>query len=652
MTGVTLALIGGVLFLCAGALDVAAGSRKASRVFLVLGAAVVLVGSVVALPQGSGSVELWNLGRTSVRFHLDAAACWLGIPGWFMFGVAVITSRQAARGVHAGFALTALGALGVFGVTSGIALLVAWEIMSLGSAVLLLGRRRSAFHSRSIFRMLAMLEAGSVGLLLALVVIGPFANFAHFGTNLSGHGGAVLFGVGVLFLFGFGAKLGLGPFYEWYPGAYGAGSGASGVVFSGLVLNAAYFALGRALLHWLPNSTEEAILGTVVTLLGVVTAILAGLFAFVQGDWRRLLGLSTAENAGVAVTALGASLIFRSDHLLALAALAWLAGMIHLIGHAVTKGTLLEVADVVADSRERGRYRISSRFGPRIAGPSSIGGVIAAMSLAAMPPTIGFVSEWLILEMLFHDFTLGATGLRVVMVIAGAGVALTAALSLASAVKVIGIGLQGVHPAKSAGAYGWLCAALGVVILVMSGTAIAWVPLMGRAVWFDPRAASHLVSGWLITPLSTGFAFISPAMLETIGVGLALVPVALFVIARVRSGSRRVDSWGGGEVVNFATSTTTALSLSNALRTFFAFVYRPQRVTERYTSQDGGEVTVVTHTTHEKEVFAQVLARSLNLSLGRLARWTRRVQQGRESLYLALIGFALLAIFLSAFFVK
>ena len=47
----------------------------------------------------------------------------------------------------------------------------------------------------------------------------------------------------MLLLIGFGAKLGLLPFYEWFPGAYGAGSGATGALLSGVVLNAAFFAL-------------------------------------------------------------------------------------------------------------------------------------------------------------------------------------------------------------------------------------------------------------------------------------------------------------------------------------------------------------------------------------------------------------------------
>ena len=58
--------------------------------------------------------------------------------------------------------------------------------------------------------------------------------------------------MGLLFLVGFGAKLGLLPFYEWFPGAYGSGSGASGAIMSGVVLNAAFFGLSRALFNWLP----------------------------------------------------------------------------------------------------------------------------------------------------------------------------------------------------------------------------------------------------------------------------------------------------------------------------------------------------------------------------------------------------------------
>ena len=61
----------------------------------------------------------------------------------------------------------------------------------------------------------------------------------------------------MLLVIGFGAKLGLLPFYEWFPGAYGAGSGASGAILSGVVLNAAFFGLARGLLDWLAEEPDR-----------------------------------------------------------------------------------------------------------------------------------------------------------------------------------------------------------------------------------------------------------------------------------------------------------------------------------------------------------------------------------------------------------
>ena len=102
--------------------------------------------------------------------------------------------------------------------------------------------------------MLAMLEVGSIALLVAIIIMAAaapawiFSAFAQAGAAV-----AVPALVGVLFVVGFGAKLGLLPFYEWFPGAYGSGSGASGAVMSGVVLNAAYFGLSRSLMDWLPS---------------------------------------------------------------------------------------------------------------------------------------------------------------------------------------------------------------------------------------------------------------------------------------------------------------------------------------------------------------------------------------------------------------
>ena len=92
-------------------------------------------------------------------------------------------------------------------------------------------------------------------------------------------------GVGLLLLVGFGAKLGLLPFYEWFPGAYGSGSGASGAILSGAVLNAAFFGLSRGLMEWLPPAPDGAfpLLAVIVIVIATISAILTILYAFPTG---------------------------------------------------------------------------------------------------------------------------------------------------------------------------------------------------------------------------------------------------------------------------------------------------------------------------------------------------------------------------------
>ena len=237
----------------------------------------------------------------------------------------------------------------MFGLQHGGFFLLAWELMSLGGAVMILNERLNDQPGGSVLFMLAMLEVGSVALLVAIIIMAlpahglAFADFARAGALVT-----VPAMVGVLFVIGFGAKLGLLPFYEWFPGAYGSGSGASGTIMSGVVLNAAYFGISRSLMDWLPSlHMDSAGFGIFIIAVGVLSAILSVLYAFQQEDWRCLLSFSSAENASVAVALLGAALLFRQGGLPDLAGLAWTVALLHLAGHALAKGGLFLTADGV-----------------------------------------------------------------------------------------------------------------------------------------------------------------------------------------------------------------------------------------------------------------------------------------------------------------
>ena len=324
------------------------------RTLLTAGALSGVIAAIVGLLDPTKTIVLpVHLAGEAVAFRMSPEALWL-----FGFGLAPAVfacalgspSERGRSGWLFGAAVSLAGALGVCGLQNGAALLVAWEAMSLGGAIMILSERLETSRGRTILFMLALLEIGAVALVLAVAILGVGASsleFARFAGGAAALTPPMAIGVGILILVGFGAKLGLLPFYEWFPGAYGSGSGASGAILSGAVLNAAFFGLSRGLTEWLPPAADGAFpsLAVVVVAIGTISAILTILYAFQEDDWRRLLSFSTAENASIAVAALGAAMLFRSYQLLDLAGLAWTVALLHLAGHALAKGTLFLTAD-------------------------------------------------------------------------------------------------------------------------------------------------------------------------------------------------------------------------------------------------------------------------------------------------------------------
>lgn len=633
-----------------------ARSATPARCLIALGAAGALWSGFAALPVGGGWLTLpIHLANQSVSLHFGPGALWLLGFGLLpaAFAVALGTPIQGAQSTWLlGAALALIGALGVFGVQDGYALLIAWELMSLGAAIMILSEHTTSRAGRRTLYMLGLLEVGAVAVLLMLLLLarhaGGSVGFAGFARHAGTMGTGLCIAVGLLALIGFGAKLGLLPFYEWYPGAYDNGSGATGALLSGVVLNAAFFALARTLTDWVAVGSGLYTLGILVVAAGVCTAILAALYAFQQDDWRCLLAFSTAENAGIAVTTLGASLLFRAGGEPALAGLAWTVALLHLSGHALAKGTLFLGADGVYAAG--GTYRLAQRGWLRRARiVFGVGVLCAAMSLAAMPPQIGFVTEWLTFQTLFQGFHLAHIGGRLTLAFAGAGLALTAAVALATFIKAFGIGFLGDgHDTQSVRIpvrYQVAVFALGLTVLGAAVGMPLWLHGLADAdvAHFGVDAARAMRDGWLLIPLSASFAFISPLLLIIVMPLLALIPALLLLNGR-RHAVRRAPIWYGGMREDPQRSATTALTFSNALRTFYSFIYRPTLDTAREHRVAGYFIHALEVRHDVADVFGPILFAPLRRALWRLAGRLRALQSGDLNFYLGLIGAVLILI--------
>jgi formate hydrogenlyase subunit 3/multisubunit Na+/H+ antiporter MnhD subunit len=640
-------------------------SGRLARAGIALGCAAGIGACLMILPGTLAVVPLgFCVGDTPVQFQLDAGGCWLLlfglIPALFASGISTTaSSRSSTRCWLAGLAMTLLGVLGVFGLQDAMSFLIAWEVMSVGGAVMILGERLAQNAGGPTLFMLALLEVGAVSVLFALLLLGNHAGSYAFSslalTQTWSTGGTLI--IGLLLLFGFGAKLGMLPFYEWFPAAYGSGSGATGVIFSGVVLNGAFYALARGVLEWLPHTGGWAMSVAIIMIaVGVLSAILTIFMAFQEEDWRRLLSLSSAENAGVAVGVLGTSLLLAVIGLRGPAALAWIVCLLHLAGHSLAKGTLFLTADgvyTVNDSyliRQTGLLRNTSVF-------FGVGALFAAMSLAALPPQSGFVSEWYVFQTLFQGMQSDAIAARLTLALAAAGLALVVAVALATFAKLFGIGLLGDGHTEPTHLSWVRCGTVFILGLCVLGLAVGmpwWVQALGPASQslFGVNAPGTMKADWLLVPLNGHFAFISPSKLIIAGPLLALIPTALFLISRRAFHYRRVPVWSGGRREDARQIATTSLAFSNALRTFYGFIYGPTHNLEREYDHGPYFVKRLIFNQEVAPIFGPYLFSPLVRLVRKAADKVSILQSGYLNFYNALIGALLVLILGLALFYR
>lgn len=629
----------------AAVLAVVGCAPRLARVLLAAGCVSVAAACLLDLTSAQGLRGQLPSGLLGEHFALGGDGAWL--LGFGALPAALATALGSPSGAWRawviGAAISLAGAVGCFVLQDTVSFLIAWECMSLGGAILLLGEALGPLSGgRPLLVMIGLLEVGAVALLAAVLLVsekGMATTWAPISLSDARAGLA-----GLLCLVGFGAKLGILPFYEWYPRAYGMASGASATILSTIVLNAAFFGLERALTQWLP---ANEVMGVVLLVVGVATGILTALYAFQEDDWRRLLAFSSAENAAISVTLLGAADIFRANGLLPMASLALTVALLHMSGHALAKGGLLMAADGVFNAS--GTYHIGAAG---ILGRSQLayglGAVCCAMSLAAMPPTAGFVSEWYTFQSLFQGFRVPGLGARLALALAGAGMALTAALALATFIKIIGVGLLGrrVDDAPRG------APAAHVVAVMMSGAGVL-ILAIGMPWWLHAldgyarerwgMTGTAMQHGWLLVPLTEKFAFISPTMLVIVVPLLALFPLMLIRHAVRRHPIRHAPTWFGGLPAPERTRTT-ALTFSNAMRTFYRFIYRPAASVR---PGEGESVYFTRHLRHHASVrpLFEHVSVAIPVRMVRAAsRAVSPLQSGHMNVYLAMVGMLLVAI--------
>jgi formate hydrogenlyase subunit 3/multisubunit Na+/H+ antiporter MnhD subunit len=500
--------------------------------------------------------------------------------------------------------------------------LFAWELMSLASWALVMAHHKESENARAGFVYLIMATFSGLALLLAFgLLAGTGGDYAFDSIRAHHPDAATAAAVLIVVLIGAGSKAGLVPLHVWLPLAHPAAPSHVSALMSGVMTKIAVYAFIRIIFDLLGFNAWWA--GTVVLALGGITAVLGVLHALMETDLKRLLAYSTVENIGIVFIGLGLALAFRATNDPAAAALALTAALFHALNHTVFKSLLFFGAGSVLNAT--GARDMETMGGlihrmPR----TSVAFLVGCVAIAGLPPLNGFASEWLTFQAILVHPELPEWGLKLIIPVDGAALALAAALAAACFVRTYGIVFLGrarttaATQAREADAWSTTAmlafALLCLLAGIFPGAVIDGIAPVARALT-GARIPVQLSDLWLtIAPVEASrsayngllvFAFITASILLTVA-----------IVHRLGSRSiRRAPAWDCGFPDPTPASQYTATSFAQPLRRVFATVlFRSRETVDMPGPGDNRPATIV-------RTITDPFWNTLYIPLGRTVLW-------------------------------
>jgi len=468
----------------------------------------------------------------------------------------------------------------------------AWELMSLSSYFLVAYDYKSGQNQHAAFIYLVMAHISGL-----LILVG-FAACAKVSGSYSfidwQHLQLAPFWTGFVFIFsllGFGMKAGLVPLHVWLPQAHPAAPSPISALMSGVMIKIAVYGFIRCMFGFITLSHWQ--MGGVVLLLGTITAFWGVMYALMQHDLKRLLAYHSIENIGIIFMGIGLAMIFSALQHPTLAALGLIAALFHCLNHALFKSLLFISAGTIIQQIHT--HNLNRMGGVIKRMPwTAVCFLIGCLSIAALPPFNGFVSEWLTFQGLLQIKSLPVGVLRILFPLGAAILALTGALAATCFVKVYGVVFLGnardqnlpeITETSWGGRAGQallalLCLVCGVLpTLVIKILDVIPVELIGANLqsqifswwWLVPttvmptaNAVANVVAGGAIATTAYGALFLAGFLI--------VVFMLLYFVARPRD-LVRVKPWdcgyGGLTATMQYTSTAFAMPIRRAFQAFW-----------------------------------------------------------------------------------
>jgi hydrogenase-4 component B len=296
----------------------------------------------------------------------------------------------------------------------GIAFLLAWELMSLFSFILVIfdGQREDVLKTG--INYLLQMHLGFALIMLGFLVSAKTTgeiNFDSLRVYFEQKNNTGLF---LLFFAGFGIKAGFIPLHTWLPRAHPAAPSHVSAVMSGIMIKMGIYGIMRIITYL---QHDWLVIGITVLAIAILSGIMGVIMAIMQHDLKRLLAYHSIENIGIIGIGIAVAILGKAYGDETLYILGFAGALLHTLNHALFKSLLFFAAGNVyyathtVNMDRLGGLVHTMRYSSAIF-------IIGALAISGIPPLNGFISEFLIYIGIVNSISVAGFSLSILAVAA------------------------------------------------------------------------------------------------------------------------------------------------------------------------------------------------------------------------------------------
>jgi len=191
----------------------------------------------------------------------------------------------------------------------------------------------------------------------------------------------------VFILFGIGTKMGLAPVHFWLPDAHAQAPSPISALLSATLLNSAFLMILNVF-RIMVIAGCDSYARIMMFVMGFLSLFITAVFVYHINNYKRMLAYSSIENMGILIIGI------------ALGGIGAIASIIHLVGHSLikasfflTSGNILEIYDTKKIKSVTGLLEVDNKTGWLW--------ILSLLGIVAFPPSLLFVSEFLMIKTMF-----------------------------------------------------------------------------------------------------------------------------------------------------------------------------------------------------------------------------------------------------------